>query len=206
MTTQSERVQQTKDNIIQALIHIGKKKPLTQITVSDITRTSKISRGTFYLHYLDRDDLIEQVEAEIINKFQTIIKRDINGTMDYDKLVKGEPYDFVINIVAIADKNREVLHLLFGANGDPTFYAKITDILKEAISKDLIRVKGNSNFSPEFPLDYALRLIVNTIMTVINTWLGSNDHLSQQAISKLIMRALYLSPYEILDIRSHTLR
>ena len=61
MPTHQEQIAQTDAAILNALVTAGKTKSLNQITVSDLTRLSSISRGTFYLHYLDKDDLVTNV-------------------------------------------------------------------------------------------------------------------------------------------------
>lgn len=41
-------------------------KELNKITVSDVVKEAEICRGTFYAHYIDINDLYEQLEGEII--------------------------------------------------------------------------------------------------------------------------------------------
>lgn len=200
MTTHRERVRRTKALIVDALVTIGEEKSLNQITVSDLTRASGISRGTFYLHYLDKDDFVSQVENELANAVRTILEEDMNGAMNYLSLCERKPYPVVVRLVALADENRALLRFLFGPNGDPAFYLQVTNILQRSILQELLRVKGEANFTPELPSAYALRLIINPIMTVIDTWLAADDGLSQEAVCALIMRALFLSPYEMLAL------
>ena len=49
----AEQTAQTKQALIASLITVGRKKTLAKVSVADLTRASGISRGTFYLHYLD---------------------------------------------------------------------------------------------------------------------------------------------------------
>ncbi|MDN6250020.1 MAG: TetR/AcrR family transcriptional regulator, partial [Tetragenococcus koreensis] len=72
-----QRNTQTKVKIKQALIQLLNQKHLEEITVSDITRNSQINRGTFYLHYLDKYDLIEKLEKEILSNIQQIFDQPV---------------------------------------------------------------------------------------------------------------------------------
>lgn len=200
MASHQERVKQTKGAIVEALVTIGATKALPQITVSDLTRTSGISRGTFYLHYLDKDDFVSQLEMGITTEIQTILARDMDHAMDYQQLVTGEPYPFVVELVDLAARNRRLLNFLFGPNGDPAFNLMVTNILQQAVRASLKQVKGTPHFTAEMPQRYALRLIINSIMTIIHTWLEGDDQLEQKAVCALIMRALFLSPYQLLGI------
>ncbi|GAA3617763.1 TetR/AcrR family transcriptional regulator [Secundilactobacillus similis] len=201
MATQQERVAQTDAAIINALVTVGKTKPLTQITISDLTRASGISRGTFYLHYLDKDDLLRHLKDYFATQLQTLLDTEMNGTMTYRDLAKGQPYPVIVDIIKLVAANKPLLEFLFGANGDPAFYRLVTTMLQTAILTELNRVKGSATFRKDLPQNYALSLVTNAIMAIVTTWLSEENGLSQEAVAKLIMQALYLSPYEMLGVQ-----
>lgn len=200
MPTQQERIAQTNAAITTALVRVGATKPLNQITVSDLTRASGISRGTFYLHYLDKDDLVNQLETYFTDRLQRLLTNEMAGAMDYQQWAKGRPYPIINDIIALAASDKELLHFLFGVNGDPAFTRDVTAMLQAAIVSELTHVKGNGNFRSDIPREYALNLVTNAIMTIVTTWLISEDDMPQDQVAALIMRALYLSPYDILGI------
>lgn len=200
MPTHQERIAQTDAAILNALVTVGRTKSLNQITVSDLTRLSGISRGTFYLHYLDKDDLVTKIKNSISSKFQSMLDAGIDGTMNYQDLSVGQPYPVIEDIVAFAAENKAILSFLFGPNGDPAFANSITALLQKSILSELKRVKGAAVFRTDLPQQYALCLVTNAIMSVVLTWLSGDDLLSENELSKVIMRALYLSPYDLLGI------
>ena len=51
----------TKQAIAESLKHLLLKKPITKITINDITEDCHISRMTFYYHFNDIYDLVEWV-------------------------------------------------------------------------------------------------------------------------------------------------
>ncbi|RIP27513.1 TetR/AcrR family transcriptional regulator, partial [Staphylococcus gallinarum] len=59
------RILKTKRNTRKALITLLKHKKYDDISVKDICEVAGISRGTFYLHYKDKFDLVEQYQFEI---------------------------------------------------------------------------------------------------------------------------------------------
>lgn len=54
----------TKQAIAESLKHLLLKKPITKITINDITEDCHISRMTFYYHFNDIYDLVEWVCEE----------------------------------------------------------------------------------------------------------------------------------------------
>lgn len=203
MPTHQEQIAQTDATILNALVTAGKTKSLSKITVSDLTRLSGISRGTFYLHYLDKDDLVTKIKNSISSKFQLMLDTGIKGTMNYQDLSISEPYPVIEDIVTFAAKNKAILSFLFGPNGDPGFAASIIAMLKKAILSELKQVKGIAVFRNDLPQKYALCLVTNAIMSVVLMWLSDRDSLTESELSKVIMRALYMSPYDLLGIKGH---
>ena len=66
------RVQRTMKKITQALIVLLKEKNLGEITVKEIITKAKISRGTFYLHYQDKNDLIQKLKNNYLHQIKSI--------------------------------------------------------------------------------------------------------------------------------------
>ena len=59
------RVRRTRKLLTQALIEGTMEKGFAALTVRDITRRAMVNRSTFYRHYLDKYDLLEQHLNEI---------------------------------------------------------------------------------------------------------------------------------------------
>ncbi|HHY60917.1 MAG TPA: TetR/AcrR family transcriptional regulator [Clostridia bacterium] len=68
-----KRVQRTKALIREALVSLIEDKGFDALTVRDIATRAKINRGTFYLHYRDKFDLLDQTLAELIAGVQEIL-------------------------------------------------------------------------------------------------------------------------------------
>ena len=45
------------------------------ITVRELTEMADLNRGTFYLHYKDVFDLLEQTETELLGKLNSVIQK-----------------------------------------------------------------------------------------------------------------------------------
>lgn len=63
-TKNNRRAQETGERIIRAVHRamVQEKKPLEKITVREVCEAAGINRSTFYAHYLDVYDVVEQVE------------------------------------------------------------------------------------------------------------------------------------------------
>ena len=67
--------------IKKAFAKLLHERELSKITVSDIVKEAEICRGTFYAHYLDINDLFEQMETEIVTDITNYI--DATGVVAF---------------------------------------------------------------------------------------------------------------------------
>ena len=69
-----EKNRKTKQLIQKSFVQILENKSFEAITIGDITKTAQINRGTFYLHFQDKFDLLDQIEQQLF--------RDIGNHID----------------------------------------------------------------------------------------------------------------------------
>lgn len=67
------RILRTKIAFHDALVHLIEEKGFDKLSVTDITTYANVNRGTFYLHYVDKYDLLDQIEAELIQDVESIV-------------------------------------------------------------------------------------------------------------------------------------
>ncbi|KZB90916.1 hypothetical protein A2U94_13325 [Bacillus sp. VT 712] len=63
---QDPRNQRTRQSIIDAFYTLAKRKNFEEISIGDITEEAKINRSTFYYHFVDKYDLVDAIQQEII--------------------------------------------------------------------------------------------------------------------------------------------
>lgn len=61
------RVQKTKAAIREAFIALLEKKRIEEITVTELAREANIERKTFYLHYNNINDIVEEIEQVVVD-------------------------------------------------------------------------------------------------------------------------------------------
>ena len=62
---QDRRTRYTRQTIKETFLELLKQKNFTKITVTEICKISEINRGTFYLHYYDIHDVLEDILNDI---------------------------------------------------------------------------------------------------------------------------------------------
>ena len=69
MEKQDRRVIRSKMRMREALISLMQEKLFPEITARDITDRADLNRATFYLHYNNVFDLLEELEEETVSEF-----------------------------------------------------------------------------------------------------------------------------------------
>jgi len=75
INTEDRRTKYTRKAIRDALMELLNTKPYSKISVTEICRLAEINRGTFYIHYYDVDDVLD----DILN----LSFSDVSGTIDH---------------------------------------------------------------------------------------------------------------------------
>jgi len=95
------RVVKTKKAIFEAFSRLLKLKSYSKITVSDIVKEAQINRNTFYLHYYDKDDLLENICFNNLEKYEILVIDKINEYRKNkkDRLTEDEVNNLVKEIM-----------------------------------------------------------------------------------------------------------
>ncbi len=68
------RIKRTRYLLVHALTSLMLKKSIKDITVKELCESVDINRGTFYLHYKDIYDMLEQTEQGLLEQFAGLQK------------------------------------------------------------------------------------------------------------------------------------
>lgn len=171
------RVKYTKMVIKESFIKCLRQKPISKITVKEICENADVNRATFYTHYKDQYDLLQQIEYEIIE--------DINRYLqDYNiKDIKLVPLDMIEKITDYIAKNADVFDLLLNLNGDIKFQQEVIKI----IGNQFIPIIENKNLNKD-DAEYIYRFIACGAVGIIQMWMKDGMKKSAKEMAELIFR------------------
>lgn len=92
MGTYSNKAQKTKKYLIDITMNLLTKESWSEISVNDIARSANVNRSTFYRYFLDKNDLIRQVESAILNKLtlehQQVLKKLMVQSLQHSMMIR----------------------------------------------------------------------------------------------------------------------
>ena len=150
----------------QALISLLEKKDIDFITVTEITKKAGVNRSTFYLHYENIYELLEEtiknLNAKFINSFNVQVPLKINSPQDAFLITN----DFLVPYLNFCKENKRVLRLV---NQKPQLFQN-----KESYQKmyNLIFYPAISLFvNNENERIYYLEFFTQGIAAIVHKWL-----------------------------------
>ena len=120
-----QRVRLTKTLLKNSLMELLKEKDIQNITVKELCEKADVNRGTFYSHYYDIFDLLEELENDLLIEVEELLK---------DNTVIADPSkgtSFFNGLFKFFEDNKELCTILLGDHGDKKFISKIIQLGKK---------------------------------------------------------------------------
>lgn len=118
------RKRKTQKGITAVFYQLLKEKSYEEISVSQICQIADINRGTFYLHFIDKDDLLEKSIADEMQRLVEYCEQ--NGETDNQKKLE-KTFEYIT-------EHREKLKRLLNADKQGFFTQFQIDYLLEQLT------------------------------------------------------------------------
>lgn len=130
------RIRKTETQLRKGLLELLKKKRIQDITVQELVDEVDINRSTFYLHYKDIYDLLEHIEYDYFEDFNAFItSHEIKNKSN--SINKTKVTDTLIDYFKFLKENKDLITVLIGYNGDPSFSKRQIQTLTTTICNSM---------------------------------------------------------------------
>ena len=150
------RIRKTQAAITQATVLLLSTTPIRKLTVKEICAKADISRSTFYLHYYDASDVIEQLYNDIsVNVSQMI------DCFDFTELLT-DPRPFLERIVEFVLQNISLYRQLMQNDYHSDFRRRLKALLQQKVyEENYYRFRDKTAF--RYMVCYTMAGLVETI-------------------------------------------
>ncbi len=175
----------------KALISILENKDFEFITVKEICEKAQVNRSTFYLHYENTADLLEETTRYLLDNFLSYFDEDATNKINYFRTCPLSELNFVTSeylepyLTSIKD-NKKVFSIAMSrsqAFGFVNIYKRMFRYIFDPIL-DRFHYPADSR-------KYVMMFYLNGIMAIINEWLKDDCDKTISEISKIISDCIF---------------
>lgn len=178
-----KRHTQTKAYIKEALTLLLTEEPFEAISVSKITRKSGINRGTFYLHYLDKYDLMDKLKEETLEELQQIL---VHVTSRPREMIQAA-LDYIQQDFAFFFALSQCSHVPF------------SDTIKEFLVNLIDAIPDGRKLAlqgAQIPEDYAMEVLTASIESIISLWIAQGGRERTEEVTDIILKVSKFDEWE----------
>ena len=168
-----KRIVKTKRAIHAAMTKLLAGKPIEEITVTELAEAAEINRKTFYNYYSSVNMVAEEMEDEIVARFDETLRR-----LDFDTLLK-DPQTTFNTLARLITSDLDFYRSILTNRNQNSFLQKIISSLKERVM---------TLYAAQIPVDselveYMLDYIVAGMVSVYQRWFESGMKADIEALS-----------------------
>lgn len=171
---------ETEKRIETSLLQLMKEQTFETISIRQLIDLAEVNRSTFYRHYLDKYDLLEKIEYQLLGDllayYQDAIKSDRLFKLEKDFKVEDYIHEKQ-NLFHFFESYLEDLAILLGPNGSPTSLWRLQEALREIFSQSISLADA---YIEEVEVDLLLNHQAASFMGTLTYWLAHPHYKSQQ--------------------------
>jgi AcrR family transcriptional regulator len=171
------RVRRTRLTLQEALMALTVEKGFAAITVRDITERAMVNRSTFYRHYLDKYDLLEQYTDEL---YATIFAGEEAMEEKTDQAPPG-----LIRLLRHIHTFGAFYRVMLGANGDARFIQRFRQNIENRM-RHLLEISGQQVDLQQMPLGLRLNYVSCADIGAILWWLENEPERTPEQFAVLL--------------------
>ncbi|HFX3810922.1 TPA: TetR/AcrR family transcriptional regulator [Enterococcus faecium] len=179
------RFYRTKERITTAMLDLLKTKSFTQITVKDICEKATISRSGFYLHYIDKYDLVEKFQLEFMTEVNLLIEESSRENLSMEKTMVKLLYYF--------KEEGQLLGLLISNKGSVEIQDQVKRVLQQNALKNIVP-HINLPIQNSVEKHYLVTFFSNAMLGLLQEWIHTGQKEKPEELVQVLIKFI---PYKL---------
>jgi AcrR family transcriptional regulator len=168
------RIRKTKSQLHKGLLSLLQRKNIKDITIKELVDEVDINRSTFYLHYTDIYQIMDEIETDLLDKLRAVIESHPSNEIK-------DTLSFIEDLFVAFDTHREVGRILMGPNVEWSFVHKAETLVEDGIKERLSIVLGDDyEVSP-----YVYSFCRSGILGLLKTWMRETSPSSPKEMAEI---------------------
>lgn len=184
------RKRKSQAAIKQALLELIREKDFEEITIADITNLADLNRGTFYLHYEDKYQMIDKLESEFIVELQQIIVEELQDISSLNTLIRSR-YNTFIMLFDLFKANHDLLEILLKTKGIGSLQNHLKGFIEVFLQEQTLLKK---QVEENIPIELFISVIVSTILGTVQYSMEYKDEYTSEELTEGLVNIVINGP------------
>jgi AcrR family transcriptional regulator len=185
LTRHQRRRLQTRKILIQTALQLVLEKGYDAISIQDITDQADLGRGTFYIHFKDKEEIVWTAFQDLFRELEQEAHQQL------DRRLPQVEYYGLVNIFRHAFKNRDLYRVMLGGQGSAMLTARAQDFLAQAFLVDIRNAPEPPDTNFNLPHEIEAQMLAGAISRLLFWWLETPNHYSSEQMAEMTYEALY---------------
>ncbi|OAB40456.1 TetR/AcrR family transcriptional regulator [Paenibacillus antarcticus] len=157
MTKVDRRILKSQQALKKAIIDLMSEKKFDDITIQELSDRANVSRGTIYLHYMDKYDLLDKLIEEHIIELRVLCRSAAELDFIGATLIWTEYFEH----------NYSFFSMMLASKGAPYFRNRFLIFLHEEFRNEVNVTQGINQGLDE---DVIIRFVASAYVGVVEWW------------------------------------
>ena len=165
---------------------------LSQVTVTAVSNRAGVTRRTFYSHFKDIPDLVDQVERETVDGSRALVERIASTHLDE---LQRSIENLKPELLEYFRARGGYLGALLGDGGDPAFAERLKHMVRETVASRAL--EGIDLLAIGAFFDYYLTFAISAEVGVLVRWLTGGMRESSEAMARVMTALMFVRPGDL---------
>jgi AcrR family transcriptional regulator len=179
------RSQQTQKLLIKTTLGLILEKGYDVVTIQDITDRADLGRGTFYIHFKGKEDVVWAAVQEILNELiQELHKR-------FDRRIPQDRYLALCSVFRHATNNKDLYRAVLGAQGSAKLFGRMQDLVAKALFYDIKNTSSLRLREPNIDQEVLAQMLTGSLTRILIWWLEIPNQYSAEQMAEDTYKIFY---------------
>lgn len=165
------RILKTQEALKMALIELMTEKNFDDITIQELSDKANVSRGTIYLHYMDKYDLLDKLIEIHIHELRDRCKAAADLDFTTGSLIWTEYFE----------QNYAFFSMMLTSKGAPFFRNRFLEFLVEEFKDEVDTTQGKNEGLDK---DLVVQFVASSYVGVVEWWFTNERPVTHQVLAE----------------------
>lgn len=182
------RKQRTRQQLKQAAIELILEKGYDEVSVQDITDRADLGRGTFYVHFTDKEDIVWSTLREGFDGLDNDLKERYYGRVPSPRF----EYFMWLHMFEYAGENRNLFLVMLGGKGASWMTERIVEYLVGIVVDNM----GAGYCFPEVKTSRQIyaQVVMGGLVRLLQWWLQTPNEYTAQQMAVQFFEIIFQQP------------